>query len=80
MSLRQFVWWESPGNGRRGFPTHTQTGEDSKKWTCENGIAVFAYIANAYKNTSAIAISSCRCHASRLAKFGNRIYGGRGEN
>lgn len=83
MSLRQFVRWESPGNGRRGFffpPPHTQTGEDSKKWTCENGIAVFAYIANAYKNTSAIAISSCRCHASRLAKFGNRIYGGRGEN
>ncbi|KND53653.1 hypothetical protein BBRI4_12c214 [Bifidobacterium breve] len=38
MSLRQFVWWESPGNGRRGFPT-TQTGEDSKKmdlrkWDC----------------------------------------------
>ena len=80
MSLRQFVWGESPGNGRRGFFPHTQTGEDSKKWTCENGIAVFAYIANAYKNTSAIAISSCRCHASRLAKFGNRIYGGRGEN
>ena len=81
MSLRQFVcvWGKSPGVRCRGFPT-TQTGEDSKKWTCENGIAVFAYIANAYKNTSAIAISSCRCHASRLAKFGNRIYGGRGEN
>ena len=39
MSLRQFVWWESPGNGRRGFFPHTQTGEDSKKmdlrkWDC----------------------------------------------
>lgn len=82
MSLRQFVRWESPGNGRRGFfPTHThKLAKTLKKWTCENGIAVFAYIANSYKNTSAIAISSCRCHASRLAKFGNRIYGGRGEN
>lgn len=39
MSLRQFVRWESPGVRCRGFPT-TQTGEDSKKWTCENGIAV----------------------------------------
>lgn len=79
MSLRQFVCVGGGGVRCRGFPT-TQTGEDSKKWTCENGIAVFAYIANAYKNTSAIAISSCRCRASRLAKFGNRIYGGRGEN
>lgn len=83
MSLRQFVcvWGGegAPASVAGAFPT-TQTGEDSKKWTCENGIAVFAYIANAYKNTSAIAISSCRCHASRLAKFGNRIYGGRGEN
>lgn len=40
MSLRQFVCvGKSPGVRCRGFPT-TQTGEDSKKWTYENGIAV----------------------------------------
>ena len=38
MSLRQFVWWESPGNGRRGFFPHTQTGEDSKKGLAKMGL------------------------------------------
>lgn len=33
MSLRQFVWWESPGNGRRGFPTHKLAK------TLKNGLA-----------------------------------------
>ena len=41
MSLRQFVCvGKSPGVRCRGFFPHTQTGEDSKKWTYENGIAV----------------------------------------
>ena len=36
MSLRQFVWWESPGNGRRGlFPTHTH----KLAKTLKNGLA-----------------------------------------
>lgn len=80
MSLRQFVWWKAPATDAGAFSHTHKLAKTLKKWTCENGIAVFAYIANSYKNTSAIAISSCRCHASRLAKFGNRIYGGRGEN
>lgn len=44
MSLRQFVCVCGGGEGAPAsvagaFPT-TQTGEDSKKWTYENGIAV----------------------------------------
>ena len=38
MSLRQFVRWESPGNGRRGFffpPTHTH----KLAKTLKNGLA-----------------------------------------
>jgi hypothetical protein len=34
MSLRQFVWWESPGNGRRGF-SHTH----KLAKTLKNGLA-----------------------------------------
>ena len=37
MSLRQFVWWESPGVRCRGFPT-TQTGEDSKNGLAKMGL------------------------------------------
>ena len=39
MSLRQFVRWESPGNGRRGFffPPPTHTHKLAK--TLKNGLA-----------------------------------------
>ena len=42
MSLRQFVWGERPSHRTPGIFSHTQTqtAEDSKKWTYENGIAV----------------------------------------
>ena len=37
MSLRQFVRWESPGNGRRGFFSPTHTHKLAK--TLKNGLA-----------------------------------------